>query len=126
MTDDDYQPPPRGESVIGSGWGLAALLIGCTLLISACVLMVFNIILFRGGMVGIPRDLARAAGVVSVAGVALLGLLAIRCGAKGWSGAGTRGESPALGVAGTAAAVVGTIAWLVAGADLLMILGVFR
>jgi hypothetical protein len=125
MSDEEYSPSDRGSSVLGSGWGLAGLLIGCTLLMSACVLMVFNILLFRGGLRGIPLDAARAAAVGAVAGVALLGVCAVVFGLRGWS-AVKRGESVALGVAGTFAGLVGLVAWLVAGGDLLLVLGVFN
>jgi hypothetical protein len=125
VTDDDFVPP-ESRFPPGPAWGLAALLIGCTLLLSACVLMVFNVLLFRGGLGGIPLALARPAAVVAVSGVALLGLCAVVFGFRGWSGAVRGGESPAFGVAGSAAAVVGLIAWLVAGADLLAILGLFK
>jgi hypothetical protein len=129
MTDDDSDPPSARGGVSlspGTSWGLAALLIGCTLLISACALMVFNVILFRGGLGGIPRDLARLGGTIGVIGVAVMGLLSILFGARGWGAAARRGESVAFGVAGTLAAVVGFVAWAIAGFDLLAILGVFR
>lgn len=38
VSDEDY-PVPGSGSVVGSGWELAGLMIGCTLLLSACVLM---------------------------------------------------------------------------------------
>ena len=129
MTDDDYEPPSsrRGVSLsAGASCGLAALLIGCALLVSSCVLMVFNIILFRGGLADIPLDLARLGGVLAVLGVAALGGLAIAFGVRGWNAASRAGESTAFGVAGTLAAVVGFVGWVIAGLDLLMILRVFR
>jgi hypothetical protein len=128
MSDDDYEPPSSSAVSLSAGtsWGLAALLIGCTLLISACALMVFNVILFQGGLFGIPRDLARLGGTIGVIGVAVLGLLAVIFGVRGWVAAARRGESVAFGVAGTLAAVVGFVAWAIAGIDLLAILGVLR
>ncbi len=124
MTEDEYMPPASAANAVSfsasAGAGLAGLLIGCTLLISACALMVFNVLLFRGGLRGIPIDLARAGAVVGVLGVALLGVLAVVCGAR--SCGVRRGESKALGVAATAAAVVGLVGWLIAGIDLIMIL----
>lgn len=125
VSDEDYPFPDRG-SVVGSGWGLAGLLIGCALLPSACALMAFNVLLFRGGLRGIPLDVARPAAVAGVLGVLLLGLCAIGFGVRGWAGAGRRGESAALGVAGTAAAAVGFVAWGIAGVNLLAVLGVVR
>lgn len=124
MTEDEYLPPgaDRGLSLsAATGAGLAGLLIGCTLLLSACVLMVFNVLLFSRGLRGIPIDLARLGGAIGVLGVALLGLLAVVCGVKSWRG-GRTDESTLLGATATAAGVVGLIAWLIAGIDLMMIL----
>ncbi|HVL12003.1 MAG TPA: hypothetical protein VM529_05530 [Gemmata sp.] len=131
MTDDDFVPPsPRGAGGVslsaGVAWGLVALLIGCTLLISACALMVFNVILFRGGIAGIPRELAQIGGLVAVIGVAAFGVLAVVFGFRGWNAASRSGEPTAFGVAGTLAAVVGFVGWAIAGIDLLAILGLFR
>jgi hypothetical protein len=124
--EDDYGVPTSGSVSLspGTGWGLAGLLIGCTLLVSSCVLMVFNELLFARGLQGIPMDLAHAGAVIGVAGVAVLGVLAVVSGARGWAAASRREESVALGVAGTAAGLVGLVAWLIAGIDLLAILGV--
>ena len=129
MSDDDYEPPvSRGGLSLSPGvaWGLAALLIGCTLLISSCALMVFNVILFQGGLRGIPRDLAQIGGLVAVVGVAVFGIFAIAFGLRGWSAASRQGEPTAFGIAGTMAAAVGFVGWLIAGIDLLAILRVFR
>ena len=125
MTDDDYLPTSNVLSLSpGTGWGFRALMIGCSLLISSCALMVFNVMLFWRGLRGIPKDWAQIGGIIGVAGVALLGLLAVVFGIRGWNAASHRGESTALGVSGTLAAIVGLIAWLIAGIDLLAILGV--
>ena len=126
MTDDDYQPPGSNSFSLSPGvsGGLAALLIGCTLLISACALMVFNVLLFSRGLRGIPRDAAQFGGVVGVVGVALFGLVAVGLGIHGWVAAAKRGEATALGIAGTAAALIGFVGWAIAGIDLLAILGV--
>jgi hypothetical protein len=124
--DDSLDESATPAFWASSAWGFSGLLIGCTLLLSACTLMVFNVILFRGGLFGIPAELARVAGIVGVAGVACLGLLAVGCGVRGWlTATGGRG-AVAFGVAGTAAALAGLVAWLIAGADLLAILGVFE
>lgn len=124
MTEDDYLPPASAGAVslsTNTAAGLAGLLIGCTLLVSACVLMVFNVILFSRGLRGVPIELARVGGAVGVCGVALLGALAVVLGLRSWFGA-RRGESSALGIAATAASAVGLVAWLIAGIDLVMIL----
>jgi hypothetical protein len=124
--EDDYGVPTSGSVSLspGTGWGLAGLLIGCTLLVSSCALMAFNVLLFSRGFRGIPRDLAQIGGVIGVTGVAVLGVLAVVFGARGWAAASRREESVALGVAGTAAGVVGLVAWLIAGINLLAILDV--
>jgi hypothetical protein len=106
-------------------WGISALAIGCTLLLSACVLMVFNISLFQHGLFNIPLDLARVVGIIGVLGVALLGLASVAFGIRGWRGSGAIGESTGFGVAGTLTSLVGLAAWLIAGADLLAILQLF-
>lgn len=124
MSEDEFLPPPTAATLSlsrSTSAGLAGLLIGCTLLVSACVLMVFNVILFSRGMRGVPEELARIGGVIGVLGVALLGALAVLLGLRSW-GTARRGESRALGVAATAAGAAGLIAWLIAGIDLLMIL----
>jgi hypothetical protein len=88
--------------------------------------MVFNIELFSRGLHGIPRGAAQFGGVLGVAGVALFGLFAVVLGTRGWVAASKRGESTALGIAGTAAAFVGFVEWMIAGVDLLAVLGVIR
>jgi hypothetical protein len=124
VSDDEYIPPGSTSVSLSAGvaWGVAAMAVGCTLLLSACVLMVFNILLFTHGLFGIPRDWARIGGGIGVGGVAVLGLCAIGFGVKGWNAALRRGESTAFGVAGTIIALVGFVAWAVAGIDLLAIL----
>ena len=128
MSDDDFGPPSTGQLSLSTGTaaGLAGLLIGCTLLVSACALMVFNVILFSLGMRNIPRDLAQLGGLVGAVGVATLGVFAVASGVRGWNAANRNGESNALGIAGTLAGVVGLIAWLIAGIDMLAVLGLFR
>lgn len=124
MSEDDYLPPSATTPLSlspGTAAGLSGLLIGCTLLMSACVLMVFNVILFSRGLRGVPIGLAQLGGVLGVAGVALLGVLAVGFGLRSWGSAG-RGESGVLGAAATAAGAVGLVAWLIAGIDLLFIL----
>ncbi len=124
MTDDDFVPPSSTHLSLspGTAAGLAGLFIGCTLLISACVLMVFNILLFSHGFLDIPRDLAKLGGVIGAAGVTVLGVLGLAFGVRGWSAAQRSGESTILGAAGTVAAGFGLIAWLIAGIDLVFIL----
>ncbi len=123
--DTEDEPARTSEFWHAAAWGFSALLIGCTLLLAACTLMVFNVILFHGGFAGIPVELARAAGLIGVLGVALLGIFSVGFGFRGWvMSRDDRGPS-GLGIAGTAMSAVGLVAWLIAGGDLLAILGVF-
>lgn len=121
MTDDDFLPPPgaSGGTPVAlspaTGAALAALLVGCALLVGACVLMAFNVLLFRGGLRGIPIALAQFGAVLGVGCVAALGLLAIVTGFRGWS-------APGLGAAALGASAAGWVAWMVAGINLLIIL----
>jgi hypothetical protein len=123
MTEDDYLPPSTTSVSLSSGTaaGLAGLLIGCALVVSACVLMVFNVLLFGHGFRGIPVGLAQFGGVMGVPSVTLLGVLAVAFGLKSW-GSARSGESGVLGAAATAASAAGLVAWLVAGINLLIIL----
>jgi hypothetical protein len=107
-------------------WGLASLLIGCTLLIAGCVVLAFNVLLFRGGPAGIPASLAFAGGLIGTMVVAALGLASLLFGARSWQQAYGVGSSPALGVAGVAASFAGLVTWLIAAIDLIMILYSFN
>jgi hypothetical protein len=124
VTDDDFGPPSPTQLSLSTGTaaGLAGLLIGCSLLISACALMMFNVVLFSIGMRGIPVGLAQLGGIIGAGGVAILGAFGVASGLRGWSAANRDGESNALGIAGTAAGIVGLIAWIIAGIDLIFIL----
>lgn len=124
MHDDDFVPPSSTQLSLSTGFagGLAGVLIGCTLLLSACVLMVFNILLFSRGFRGIPRELAQIGGVIGVCGVIALGVAGVISGIRGWAAANRSGESNTLGTAGTLAAGVGLVAWIIAGIDLIFIL----
>lgn len=123
MTDDDFLPPSANQISFSTsaGAGLSALLIGCTLLISACVLMVFNVILFRGGLGGIPHDLALIGAVIGIGSIVVLGVFALIMGIRGWS-AVKPGESSTIVVGGVFASGSGLIAWLIAGINLHIIL----
>ena len=64
--------------------------------------------------------------VIAVLGLSILGTFAVGISLRGWRGANAKGESPAFGIAGTFTSIVGLCAWIIAGADLLLILGLFR
>jgi hypothetical protein len=123
MTDDEYYPASGNQVSLSpcAGAGVAALAIGCTMLVAACVLMVVNVVLFRGGLQGVPIPLALLGTGIGVGSIAALGAFATVLGVRGW-GAAREGESKTLGVAGTFAAAGGLVAWFVAGIDTFMIL----
>jgi drug/metabolite transporter (DMT)-like permease len=121
----DIRTPVAGFTCAAQ-WGLASLLIGCTLLVAACVLLVFNVLLFRGGPAGIPTGLALVGGLIGSLAVSILGLASLLFGIWGWRHAHVVGESPALGVAGVIASFAGLVAWLIAAIDLMMILFSFN
>ncbi|MFO0969500.1 MAG: hypothetical protein U0793_28415 [Gemmataceae bacterium] len=106
-------------------WGLAALAIGCTTIIASFVALVFNVALFRGGPAGIPVTLAFAAGLIGVIAGFLLAVFSIIFGIRGWLHAAAERSTPALAVAGTLASATGLIFWIIAGVDLIMVLGGF-
>jgi hypothetical protein len=81
----------------GTAWGLAALLVGCSLLISACALMVFNVTMFGIGLRGVNKEFDQPGGVIGALSVALLGVCSTLWGYRGWSAAVHKGESTALG-----------------------------
>jgi hypothetical protein len=125
MTEDDYYPPDATTHVSlspSASAGLASLIIGCTLLVAACIMMAFNVILFTRGLRGIPYGLALFAAVLGVVSVAAVGVVAVALGLRGWGFATRTRESAALTVAGSAAAAGGLIGWLIAGINLLIIL----
>jgi hypothetical protein len=137
MPDTDFTTMPsirigeedesRTESrnlVLGGAvqWGLASVLLGCTVLVGSLVLLVFNILLFRGGAQGIPVPLAIAAGFIGVLGVVSLGVASVIFGIRGWYQAYAERSSAALGIAGVAVSIAGLMAFLIAGIDLILIL----
>jgi hypothetical protein len=65
-------------------WGLASLVIGCTLLLAACIILAFNVLLFRGGPAGIPVGLAFMGGLIGTAALSALGLASFLFGVYGW------------------------------------------
>jgi hypothetical protein len=123
VTDDDYYPPLANQVSLSpcAGAGIASLAIGCAMLLSACVLMAFNVVLFRGGLWGIPIPLALIGTVIGVGSITALGVFATVLGIRGWNAA-REGESKAPAVAGTFAAAGGLVAWVIAGTNLFMIL----
>jgi hypothetical protein len=131
MTEDEFLPadPPTGLTLSRStSAGLAGLVIGCTLLVSACVLMAFNVLLFVhffAGRRGLPIGLALVGATIGLSGVAVLGVVAFVLGIRSWSSA-RAGEARALGVAATLAGLVGLIAWLIASINLMVILLSYR
>lgn len=106
-------------------WGLASLFIGGILIVSACVLMVFSVLFWRTGPVGIPMSLASAGGIIGVTGVFALGIASLIIAVRGWQMAYARRDCPAFALAGTLTSLAGLVAWLIAGIVLLCILHFF-
>ncbi len=98
----------------------------CRRLVAACVVLVFNVLLFRGGPAGIPTLLAFAGGLIGALAVTALGLASLLFGIWGWQQAHAAGSSPALGVAGVMASLAGLVAWLIVAIDFMMILYSFN
>jgi hypothetical protein len=121
----DIRTPSTGFTGAAQ-WGLASLLIGCTLLIAGCVVLGFNVLLFRGGPAGIPAALALLGGLIGTMAVAVLGLASLFFGARSWQQAYAVGSCPAFGVAGVGASIAGLVTWLIASIDLIMILFSFN
>lgn len=121
----DFRAPITGFTSAVQ-WGLASVVIGCTLLVAACVVLVFNVLLFRGGPADIPIGLALAGGLIGTLVVSALGLASLLFGVRGWQQAYAGGSSPGLPIAGVAASVAGLAAWLIAAIDLLVILYSFN
>jgi drug/metabolite transporter (DMT)-like permease len=115
----------RGGFTAAVQWGLASLLIGCTLLVAACVTLVFNTVLFRGGPAGIPTALAFAGGLIGALVVTALGVASLVFGIWSWQEAHAERSSSGLGVAGMTVSFVGSIAWLISAIDLIMVLHSF-
>jgi hypothetical protein len=109
-------------------WGLASLIMGGVLALMAPMTLVFNLILwlnFDRAIEPSLRTLARQGGMAAVAGIGLLCLLSVGFGIKGWRSAVATGQPAGLGVAGTLVSLMATLAWVIVGGDLLMILGTF-
>jgi hypothetical protein len=121
----DFRAPITGFTSAVQ-WGLASILIGCTLLVTASVVLVFNVLLFHGGPAGIPTGLALAGGLIAALVVSALGLASLLFGVRGWQEAYASSSSPGLSIAGVGASVVGLVAWMIVAIDLIAILTSFN
>jgi len=122
-SDIGAQTPSLGGA---AQWGLSALVIGCTMMLLSGILLVFNVLLFRGGPAGIPMAFALTGGLIGALVGSALAVAGLAFGIRGWQRAGAERSSPALGIAGVAASTAGLLAWLIAAADLLIILYSFQ
>jgi hypothetical protein len=109
-------------------WGLAALLGGGFLMVTAAVVLLFNLTFWNAGSNVISTAdmrLAFAGGVIGV--LALLGLCmaSLTIGARAIQSALTRRQPAGLAVAGTMISAGALVLWIITGADLLMILFTF-
>jgi len=82
-------------------------------------------ILFYGGPRGMPVVLAFATGLISVLVVAAASIGSVIFGIYGWYRAKADRASVAMPIAGVGASSVGLLAWIVAAADLVSVLGGF-
>jgi hypothetical protein len=112
MLDEDFQHDPSSSRRVSSqGWGLAGLLIGCSLVVAGPIMMVFGVLLEERRL-GFPLGLALLATGLAMGVVALLGVLGMVCGLRGWNRSIAQNESTSLGVAGTWASLIGLLVWL--------------
>lgn len=105
--------------------GLASLLVGCTVGLASGLVIVLATILFYGGPRGMPVVLAFATGLISVLVVAAASIGSVIFGIYGWYRAKADRASVAMPIAGVGASSVGLLAWIVAAADLVSVLGGF-
>jgi hypothetical protein len=118
---------PRSGNGFGSAaqCGLASLMIGCTLLVMAAILMIFALELFQHGGDGnrtFNLALAIVFAIASLVTVAGLGVVGIVCGHLGWRQAAVEHSSVVLPMTGVLASSIGFTVWLCAGLHLLAIL----
>jgi hypothetical protein len=109
-------------------WGLAALLGGGFLMVTAAVVLLFNLTFWNAGSNVVSTAdmrLAFAGGVIGV--LALLGLCmaSLTIGARALQSAMTRRQPAGLALAGTMISAGALVLWIITGADLLMILLTF-
>jgi len=105
--------------------GLASLLVGCTVGLASGLVIILATILFYGGPRGMPVVLAFATGLISVLVVAAASIGSVIFGIYGWYRAKADRASVAMPIAGVGASSVGLLAWIVAAADLVSVLGGF-
>ena len=105
--------------------GLASLLVGCTVGLASGLVIILATILFYGGPRGMPVVLAFATGLISVLVVAAASIGSVIFGIYGWFRAKADRASVVMPIAGVCASSVGLLAWIVAAADLVSVLGGF-
>ena len=116
---------PANEPSSAYQCGLASLLVGCTVGLASGLVIILATILFYGGPRGMPVVLAFATGLISVLVVAAASIGSVIFGIYGWYRAKADRASVAMPIAGVGASSVGLLAWIVAAADLVSVLGGF-
>lgn len=108
-----------------SEWGLASVLIGCTMVLAAPTTMVFNVLLWHFGPANLDRRLAFAGSIVGLSALLFVCLFGIGAGyvgctqQKGWR------PSP-LPMAGFVISLTAFVLWIVVAVDLMAIIESFR
>jgi hypothetical protein len=106
-------------------WGLASLLGGGFLMVTAAVILVLNLIFWNAGPTVLsPADmrLALAAALVGVPAMLGLCIASLIVGVRAVQSAATRAQPAGLALVGALISAGALMLWTFAGADLLMIL----
>ena len=112
----------NSASAEGFAWGLASLGLGGVVLLAAPITLVFNVLLWRAGPAGVPKELAilgGAFGLLTMLGLACCGIV---FGVTGYRIDRDDRRSSPLATAGVLVGAAATIVWMIVGMDLFLIL----
>lgn len=115
----------------GTNWGLASLLIGCTFILMAPLLLIVSIQMAAYGPATLNMnpttiDLAATGMYLGIAVGGFVIVCSIIFGILGIALARSQGRSVALGVAGLFASIFGLVVIVVAVVDLIMVMDMFK
>jgi len=105
--------------------GLAALISGVTLFVAALIGLMFNVVFWYTGPVGVPMKLAYVGGVAGVVLVLGLSAASLYTGVRGIRLASTSGQPRGLTTWGTLMSAGALVLWIIVSIDLVMILNAF-